>query len=60
MFSYTGLSAAQVKVIIDKHHVYMFENGRISLAGLTGARVPYLARAIHDVVTTVEPIYSSL
>ncbi|KAJ3237501.1 Aspartate aminotransferase, cytoplasmic [Chytriomyces hyalinus] len=34
MFSYTGLTVAQVKVIKEKFHVYMTDNGRISMAGL--------------------------
>jgi len=54
MFSFTGLTKAQVEVMISKHHIYMLTNGRISMAGLTSASVPKLANAIHDVVTNVK------
>ncbi|OJJ45270.1 hypothetical protein ASPZODRAFT_70084 [Penicilliopsis zonata CBS 506.65] len=50
MFSYTGLSEAQVKRLNEVHHVYMMASGRISLAGLNEKNVGYVARAIHEVV----------
>lgn len=31
MFSYTGLVAAQCEVLINKHHIYLIKNGRISM-----------------------------
>lgn len=43
MFSYTGLSQAQVKYIIDKHHIYFTSDGRISMAGLSRGTVGLLA-----------------
>lgn len=49
MFCYSGLTAAQVEQLKQKWHVYMTSNGRISMAGVTSARVAYLAKAIHDV-----------
>lgn len=52
MFSYTGLSAKQVALLRSKWHVYMTEDGRISIAALQTAQCAYLARAMHDVVTT--------
>jgi aspartate aminotransferase len=51
MFTFSGLTPAQSQKMIDKHHVYMLVNGRISMPGLTAKTVPYLADAIHDVVT---------
>lgn len=51
MFSYTGLSASQVGQLRSKWHVYMTDDGRISIAALQTAQCAYLARAIHDVVT---------
>jgi len=54
MFSFTGLTASQVDVIIAKHHVYMLKDGRISMAGVTTKNVEYLARAIDDVVKNVQ------
>ena len=48
MFSYTGLSPAQVENMISKHHIYMTKDGRISLAGLNSAKVDYVAAAMDD------------
>lgn len=50
MFSYTGMTPAQVDNMTKKHHVYMTKDGRISLAGLNSAKAEYLARAIDDSV----------
>merc|ERR1711904_44597 len=54
MFSFTGLSPAQSKAMVEKHHIYMLKNGRISMAGVTSGNVKYLAAAIDDVVRNVE------
>lgn len=51
MFSYTGLTAAQCDVLTKKYHIYLTKNGRISMPGLSTKTVPYLSKAIHDVVT---------
>ncbi len=48
MFSFTGLSPAQVDNMINKHKIFMTKDGRISLAGLNSAKVPYVAAAIDD------------
>jgi len=53
MFSYTGLNERQVEVMTKKHHVYLLRSGRINMCGLTTKNVEYVARAIHDTVTTV-------
>lgn len=53
MFSFTGLTKAQVAVMTKKHHVYMLSNGRISMAGVNKKNAAYLARAIDDVVRNV-------
>ena len=50
MFSFLGLSPKQCEAMIQKHHIYMTSNGRISVAGLTTANVEYVANAIKDVV----------
>eukprot|EP00462_Mataza_sp_D1_P004304 CAMPEP_0175105546 /NCGR_PEP_ID=MMETSP0086_2-20121207/10533_1 /TAXON_ID=136419 /ORGANISM="Unknown Unknown, Strain D1" /LENGTH=410 /DNA_ID=CAMNT_0016381441 /DNA_START=87 /DNA_END=1319 /DNA_ORIENTATION=+ len=50
MFSFTGLTPAQSDAMVDKHHVYMLKNGRISMAGVTSKNVKYMAKAIDDVV----------
>ncbi|KAL4807254.1 aspartate transaminase [Aspergillus unguis] len=50
MFSFTGLSEAQVKVLREKWHVYMTKNGRISMAGLNTHNLDYFAEAVDSVV----------
>lgn len=50
MFSFTGLSVEQSTAMVEKHHIYMTKNGRISIAGLNEGNVEYVARAIEDVV----------
>jgi len=50
MFSFTGLSPAQAKQMVEKHHIYMLGNGRVSMAGVTSGNVKYIAAAIDDVV----------
>lgn len=52
MFSFTGLNPAQVQLLREKHHVYLMENGRASICGLTTKNVKYVAEAIHNVVTS--------
>ncbi|WP_213663928.1 amino acid aminotransferase [Stutzerimonas stutzeri] len=46
MFSYTGLTAAQVRRLRTEHSVYLVESGRASVAGLDAERLDALARAI--------------
>lgn len=54
MFSYTGLNEAQVKSLIEKHHIHLIKNGRISMAGINSKNVEYIAQAIKDVVINVK------
>ncbi|MBH3424745.1 MULTISPECIES: amino acid aminotransferase [Pseudomonas] len=49
MFSYTGLSAEQVKQLREKHSVYMVSSGRANVAGIDETRLGLLADAIADV-----------
>ena len=49
MFCFSGLSPAQVKRMVEDHHIYMTGNGRISMAGITTGNVGYIAEAMHDV-----------
>ena len=44
----------QSEAMIQKHHVYMLKNGRISVAGLNTSNVSYVAQAIDDVVRNVK------
>eukprot|EP01062_Namystynia_karyoxenos_P050206 TRINITY_DN3893_c0_g2_i1.p1 TRINITY_DN3893_c0_g2~~TRINITY_DN3893_c0_g2_i1.p1 ORF type:complete len:975 (+),score=379.00 TRINITY_DN3893_c0_g2_i1:73-2925(+) len=51
MFLYTGLTPPQIDHMKKVHHVYMTQNGRISMTGLlTSDNVTYVAAAIHDAV----------
>lgn len=49
MFSYTGLSAEQVKNLREQHSVYMVSSGRANVAGIDATRLALLADAIADV-----------
>jgi aspartate aminotransferase len=50
MFSYTGLTAAQVDALRDRFAVYVVRSGRINVAGITEANLPYLCEAISAVL----------
>ena len=50
MFSYTGLSAAQVDRLREAHAVYMVRSGRICIAGLNRANVEPTAVAMAAVM----------
>lgn len=53
MFSYTGLTEAQVEYIIKEHHIYLLLSGRINMCGLNENNVAYVAKAIHEAVTKI-------
>lgn len=50
MFSYTGLNLAQVKILIEKYHIYLLSSGRINMCGLNEKNVVYVAKSIHDAI----------
>jgi aromatic-amino-acid transaminase len=50
MFSYTGLSAAQVDRLRDEHAVYLVRSGRMCVAGLSTRKVERVATAFADVL----------
>lgn len=52
MFSYTGLTKDQCELMIEKHHVYLLKNGRVSMSGINEKNVKYLANAINDAVVS--------
>ncbi|KAJ4390078.1 Aspartate aminotransferase, cytoplasmic [Gnomoniopsis smithogilvyi] len=54
MFSFTGLTEAQVAQLQKEAHVYMTKNGRISMAGLNTRNVDYFAKAVDKVVREVQ------
>jgi aromatic-amino-acid transaminase len=50
MFSYTGLSAAQVDRLREEHAVYLIRSGRICVAGLNSRNVEAAAAAMATVI----------
>ena len=50
MFSFSGLTPAQVKALRERHGVYIVGSGRISVAGMTEGNMEYLCEAIADVL----------
>lgn len=53
MFTFTHLSPKQCVYIRETHHVYMLDNGRISMAGLTEANVDCVVAAMQDALLKV-------
>ena len=49
MFSYTGLSAAQVERLKNEFGIYAVSTGRICLAALNSRNIGYVAKAIASV-----------
>lgn len=49
MFCYTGLTQEQVHLARSKHHIYLTDDGRISMAGVNSNNVAAIADAFHDV-----------
>jgi aspartate aminotransferase len=50
MFSFTGLTEAQVMYLREKYHIYFLKNGRINMCGLNTKNVAYVAKAFDDAV----------
>ncbi|CAD8050649.1 unnamed protein product [Paramecium primaurelia] len=49
MYSLTGIGPAQIKELIEKYHIYLLNNGGISIAGLNESNIKYVAQAFHEV-----------
>jgi aspartate aminotransferase len=49
MFCFTGLNPKQVQQLREEQHIYMTNDGRISLAGLNTKNVKFVAQGIHNV-----------
>lgn len=54
MFCFSGLNKAQSQAMIEKHHIYLTGDGRISMAGLNTHNIEYVAKAIDDIVRNVK------
>ncbi|KAF8844584.1 aspartate aminotransferase [Paxillus ammoniavirescens] len=50
MFSFTGINADQSQALIDKAHIYLTTNGRISMAGLNTQNIRYFAENLDKAV----------
>lgn len=50
MFSFSGLTAEQVKKLRDQYAIYAVSSGRINVAGMTEANMDYLCGAIAAVL----------
>ncbi|GAA5858425.1 hypothetical protein JCM8547_007305 [Rhodosporidiobolus lusitaniae] len=50
MFTFTGLNPTQCKAMVERGHVYMTGNGRISMAGLNEHNVHWVAECIDKAV----------
>jgi len=49
MFAYTGVSKDQVKRLKQEFHVYLTDDGRISISGLNTKNIELVAKAFHEV-----------
>lgn len=50
MFCFTGLNKTQVTRLRQSYHIYMTNNGRISIPGLNNSNVQYVADAFKSVI----------
>ncbi|KAF5358240.1 hypothetical protein D9756_001660 [Leucocoprinus leucothites] len=50
MFSFTGINPEQSQALVEKAHVYLTGNGRISMAGLNSHNIRYFAENLDKVV----------
>ena len=51
MFSYSGLTEPQVTWLRDERAIYMVKGGRINIAGLLPANLPYVCTSIAESLT---------
>jgi aspartate/tyrosine/aromatic aminotransferase len=52
MFSFSGLTPAQIHALKEKHAVYAVGSGRFSVAGMTNQNMEYLCTAIAEVLAS--------
>ena len=51
---FATLTGAQCEYLQTKCHIYLLDNGRISMSGLNHKNLEYVAQSMHDAVTTVQ------
>ncbi|MEX1021467.1 MAG: aminotransferase class I/II-fold pyridoxal phosphate-dependent enzyme, partial [Litorilinea sp.] len=54
MFSFSGLTPAQVRILRDEYAIYIIGSGRINVAGMAESSMDYLCRAIADTLARTE------
>ena len=52
MFSYTGLTPAEVDLLRERQGVYLLRSGRMCVAGLNDANLEHVAASLADVLRT--------
>lgn len=52
MFSFSGLTPAQITALKERHGVYAVGSGRFSVAGMTAQNMDYLCEAIAEVLAS--------
>lgn len=57
MFSYTGLNEDQSEHMKKEHHIYLLRSGRINMCGINTKNVEYVAKAIHETLTSLPSKY---
>jgi aspartate aminotransferase len=50
LFSFFGISTAQVRELRGRHHIYMTDDSRMNVAGLRAENIEYFARAVAEVL----------
>jgi len=54
MFSFTGLTKKQCRILMDKHSIYLLTNGRISMAGLNTGNIERFATSVDAAVRATQ------
>lgn len=50
MFSLLGVTVEQVRALRDRHHIYMTDDSRLNIAGLSHGNLEYFARSVAEVL----------
>ena len=50
MFSLFGITTEQVRELRARHHVYMIDDSRMNVAGLSRTNIEYFARSVAAVL----------
>lgn len=48
--SFTGINPEQSQALVEKAHIYLTQNGRISMAGLNSHNIRYFAECLDKAV----------